>query len=151
MDFIKAGLKDHNLAIQCHVAGERFPVDIIAKALRNLSTGVLVKLLGKVCSAQIFASIIVECGARVGEIIAKMVEQLSAELAMVLDKISKLAHRLEACVFGEVRPFEAFVMSGNRSALPPTRPLRTVLASFPAHGSSKSLMSRAAAVGVDET
>ncbi len=39
-----------------------------------------------------------------------MAEQLSAQLAMVLDKISELAHRLEACIFGEVRPFEAFII-----------------------------------------
>ena len=78
MNFIKTRLKDHDLAIQRHVASERFPVDIIAKALRNLCAGVFVKLLGKVCSAAIFASILIECGARVGEIIAIMTEQLSA-------------------------------------------------------------------------
>lgn len=151
MDFIEPGLKDHDLTIQRHVAGERFPVDIVAKVLRNLCAGVLAKLFREVCSAAILASIFVKGSTRVSEIIAKMTEELSAQLAMVLDKISELAHGLEACIFGEVCPFKAFIMSGSRSVSPPTRPLRTVLASFPAHGSSKSLMSRAAAVGVDET
>ena len=44
------------------------------------------------------------------------------------------------CEVGQGRAFEPVMVSGNRSALPPTRPLRTVLARFPAHGSSKSLI-----------
>ena len=85
MDFIEAGLNDHNLAIQCHVAGERFPVDIVAKVLRNLCAGVLAKLFREVCSAAILASIFVKGSTRVSEIIAKMTEELSAQLAMVLE------------------------------------------------------------------
>ncbi|MEP1835655.1 MAG: hypothetical protein ABJL57_18510, partial [Hyphomonas sp.] len=75
----------------------------------------------------------------------------SAEPAMLGKEARQVADRLEARIFREVRAFKAFMMSGNRSALPPTRPLRTVLASFPAHGSSKSLLCRAAAVGVDKS
>lgn len=70
---------------------------------------------------------------------------------MLGNKPREFYDSFNARIFGKFRTFETFIMSGNRSALPPTRPLRTVLASFPAHGSSKSLMCRATAVGVDKT
>ena len=48
MDFIKASLEDHDLAIEGHIAGQCVPVDRVAQPLRNLRAGILMQLLGKV-------------------------------------------------------------------------------------------------------
>ena len=154
MDFVEARLEDHDLAIQRHVAGKGLPVDIVAQRfgnLRSFAKLTLVQALGKVCGAAILARIVLEGGARLGEVAAEMAEQFAAKRAMLADEYGKLAHGLEGRVLRKARAAVAFVMSGSRPVLPPARPLRTVLASFPAHGSSKSLFCRAAAVGMDKS
>ena len=95
MNLIKALLKDDDLAIQRHIAGERFPVDVVAKALRNLGAGVFMQLFYKVRGAAIFASIFIKGGARFGEIIAEMVEQSPAKFAMFFYKLRQLARGLK--------------------------------------------------------
>ncbi|MEP0316115.1 hypothetical protein, partial [Hyphomonas sp.] len=93
----------------------------------------------------------VERGPGLVQTVFEMAIEPGAKASMLLYEIGKFAHSVETGPFRNPASLEPLMMSGNRSALPPTRPLRTVLASFPAHGSSKSLLCRAAAVGVDKS
>ncbi|MEO0853503.1 MAG: hypothetical protein AAFY15_08385, partial [Cyanobacteria bacterium J06648_11] len=64
MGLIKDRLEDQDLAIQRHVAGKGFPVDVIAKQIRNLGAGIFVQLLGEVRRALILARLVLVASAR---------------------------------------------------------------------------------------
>ena len=72
MDGIELGLKNDDLAIQCHVAGEGLPVDVVLQAVRNVGPDVGMQLLGKVGGAAVLARIIVKRRTRLFQIIAEM-------------------------------------------------------------------------------
>lgn len=69
---------------------------------------------------------------------------------MLGDKCRQLGNGFNASVLADPRAFKAFIMSGSGPVLPPARPLRTVRASFPAHGSSKSTRGGVLAIGMDK-